>query len=220
MPVTPVTFSLKVAVMLAVRENPVALLIGDVVAVGRGPVRKVQEMPANGLPATSLIAVVKVAVYLLSATRSAVGLSVATWVVALYVTAAAINAFVDTRRSVNDVALTPVTASLNVPVMFEVSATTVALSARGTTVTVGAVVSLAALLTVTDRAADVVVLPAASRATAVRLWAPLAAVVVFHETEYGDVVSSAPIWVVPSMNFTPTTPTLSDAVADTVTAVP
>ena len=84
-PVTPVTFSLKVAVMLAVREKPVALLMGVVLTVGRGPVRNVHDMPANVLPATSLIAVVNVAVYLVSAARSAVGFSVATRVVALYV---------------------------------------------------------------------------------------------------------------------------------------
>ena len=45
--------------------------------------------------------------------------------------------------------------------------------------TVGAVVSLS---TVTLTAAEVVVLPAASRARAVSVWAPLVAVVVFHDT--------------------------------------
>ena len=44
----------------------------------------------------------------------------------------------------------------------------------------GGVVST--LLTVTATAAETVTLPAASRATAVRLWLPLAAVVVFQVT--------------------------------------
>src|SRR5256886_8714905 len=49
----------------------------------------------------------------------------------------------------------------------------------------GGVVSGAALLTVTLTAAEVVRLPAPSRATAVRVWLPLVAVVVFQETAYG-----------------------------------
>ena len=40
----------------------------------------------------------------------------------------------------------------------------------------------AAFETVTESAVDVVALPAASRATAVRVWGPLGAPVVFHET--------------------------------------
>src|ERR1700693_3315968 len=51
--------------------------------------------------------------------------------------------------------------------------------------TVGGVVS--ALLTVTLTAAEVVVLPAASRATAVSVCAPLVAVVLFQVIEYGEV---------------------------------
>ncbi len=43
---------------------------------------------------------------------------------------------------------------------------------------------------------------------------------VFHVTEYGDVVSSAPRFAPSSRNWTPDTPTLSDAEAETVTAVP
>ena len=38
------------------------------------------------------------------------------------------------------------------------------------------------LSTVTVTGAEVVVLPAASRATAVSVWVPLATVVVFHDT--------------------------------------
>src|SRR5437762_538202 len=77
----------------------------------------------------------------------------------------------------------------------------------------GAVVSL---LTVTATAADVVVLPAASRATAVSVWLPFVAVVVFQETEYGEAASSAPRLAPSNLNCTPATPTLSLAVALTV----
>src|SRR6059036_790110 len=72
------------------------------------------------------------------------------------------------------------------------------------------------LSTVTPTAAAVAVFPAASRATAVRLCVPLAAKVVFQETEYGATVSSAPRLTPSSLNWTPTTPTLSEAEAETV----
>src|SRR6266851_4055456 len=71
--------------------------------------------------------------------------------------------------------------------------------------------------TVTFTGAEVVVLPAASRATAVSVWLPAVAVVVFQATEYGAVVTSAPRLAPSSLNWTPTTPTLSEAVAETVT---
>src|SRR5439155_461437 len=59
--------------------------------------------------------------------------------------------------------------------------------------TVGGVVSGGgALATVTVTGAEVVALPAALRASAVRVCEPLAAPVVFQEIEYGAVVSSAP----------------------------
>ena len=78
--------------------------------------------------------------------------------------------------------------------------------------TVGGVRSFA-----TVTATEVVLaLPAASRATAVRVWGPVAAVVVFHETEYGLVVSSAPRLAPSSLNCTPATARLSEAAADTV----
>ena len=70
--------------------------------------------------------------------------------------------------------------------------------------------------TVTVTGAEVVWLPAASRATAVRVCVPPLAVVVSHETEYGVVVSSAPPLTPSSWNWTPATPWLSDAVAVTV----
>src|SRR5206468_10127986 len=79
--------------------------------------------------------------------------------------------------------------------------------------TVGAVVSLS---TVIVTGAEVVRLPAPSRATAVRLCDPLLAPVVSHEIEYGAVVSSAPRLAPSSLNWTPTTPTLSEALALTV----
>jgi hypothetical protein len=58
-------------------------------------------------------------------------------------------------------------------------------------------------------------LPAASLATAVNVCVPFATVEVSHEIEYGDVVSSARL--TPSgLNCTPATPTLSLALAVTV----
>src|SRR5688572_26683673 len=72
-----------------------------------------------------------------------------------------------------------------------------------------------ALVTVT--APEVVVLPAASRARAVSVCDPAAAVVVSHAVEYGTVVSSAPTGEPSTKNWTPTTPMLSDALAVTVT---
>src|SRR5207253_1864228 len=58
------------------------------------------------------------------------------------------------------------------------------------------------------------------RATAVTVWLPLVAVVVFQVTEYGVAVSSAPRFTPSSLNWTPTTPTLSAAVAVTAVVVP
>jgi hypothetical protein len=69
--------------------------------------------------------------------------------------------------------------------------------------------------TVTVILPDVVVFPAASRAVAVRVCVPFPAVVVVHDIEYGDAVSSAPRFAPSSLNWTPDTPILSDAVADT-----
>src|SRR5439155_27238 len=60
-------------------------------------------------------------------------------------------------------------------------------------------------------------LPAASRARAVSVWIPFPAVVVFHATEYGALVSSAPRAAPSRKNWTPATPTLSEAVAVTAT---
>jgi hypothetical protein len=65
--------------------------------------------------------------------------------------------------------------------------------------------------------ADVAVLPAASRATAVSVWAPAATVTVFQITEYGLSVTSAPILVPSTLNCTPATATLSAAQPDTTT---
>src|SRR6267378_4924082 len=79
--------------------------------------------------------------------------------------------------------------------------------------TVGVVVSFE---TVTVTAAAVAVLPAASRATAVSVCAPLLAVVVSQGTAYGAVVSSRPRLAPSRRNWTPATPTLSDALAVTV----
>lgn len=83
--------------------------------------------------------------------------------------------------------------------------------------TVGAVVSALSLRTVTVRAVDVRVLPAASRATARSTCVPLAAVRVFQLIAYGGDVSGAPRFTPLSVNWTDVTPTLSEALADTVT---
>src|SRR5437867_11305247 len=74
----------------------------------------------------------------------------------------------------------------------------------------------AALSTVTLTALAGAVFPAASRATAVRLCVPLLAAMVAHKMAYGAVVSSAPRFAPSSLNCTPTTPTLSVALAETV----
>ena len=79
---------------------------------------------------------------------------------------------------------------------------------------------LAVLLTVTLTAVEVAVLPAASLATAVRLCTPLLTVVVFQVMVKGLEVSSEPKLEPSSLNCTPTTPTLSVAVALTATEVP
>src|SRR2546428_14136206 len=51
---------------------------------------------------------------------------------------------------------------------------------------------------------------------AVRLWTPLVAVVVSHEAAYGATVTSAPRFAPSSLNCTPTMPTVSMALAETV----
>src|SRR6266853_1200398 len=84
--------------------------------------------------------------------------------------------------------------------------------------TVGGVVSGGGPLdTVTVIGAEVVRLPAASRATAVRVCEPLLAAAVFQEIEYGALMSSAPKLAPSILNCTPATPTLSEALAVTVT---
>src|SRR5438132_13359933 len=78
----------------------------------------------------------------------------------------------------------------------------------------------APLATVTVRAADVVALPAASRACAASVCPPLDAVVVFHAVVYGAAVSGAPSGPPSRRNCTLVTPMSSEAVAETVTELP
>ena len=85
---------------------------------------------------------------------------------------------------------------------------TVAPSAGALIFTVGAVVSLE---TVTVTAVEVVVLPAASRATAVSVCDALVAFLVSHASAYGALVPSAPTFAPSTLNCTPTTLTLSVA---------
>ena len=80
--------------------------------------------------------------------------------------------------------------------------------------TAGGVVS--AFDTVTLTGDEVVRFPAASLATAVSVCEPFPTLVVFQEIEYGDVVSSEPRLAPSTRNWTPTTPTLSEAEALTV----
>ena len=70
-----------------------------------------------------------------------------------------------------------------------------------------------ALVTVTDTGGEVAVLPAASRATARMVCAPLATPVEAHGTDQGAVVSSVPTAVPSTSKRTPATPTLSSAEA-------
>ena len=69
------------------------------------------------------------------------------------------------------------------------------------------------LLTVTLMIDEVAVLPAASRAVAEILWEPLDVIVVSQAMVYGEVVSSDPRLTPSSLNWTPKTPTLSEALA-------
>src|SRR5436309_7315434 len=73
-----------------------------------------------------------------------------------------------------------------------------------------------ALSTVTLTALAGAVLPAASRATAVTECFPWAAVEVIQARVYGAAVTSAPRFAPSSLNCTPTTATLSVALAETV----
>jgi hypothetical protein len=83
--------------------------------------------------------------------------------------------------------------------------------------TVGGVASGAPLFTVTVTLALVVEFPAASFAMAVNVCAPFEVVVVFQDVVYGVAVSSAPRLAPSSWNWTLATPTLSVALADTLT---
>src|SRR2546426_1044200 len=106
---------------------------------------------------------------------------------------------------------TPTTPTLVVAVArVGVVPETVAPPAGAVRLTVGGVVSLN---TVTVTVAAVAVLPAASRATAVSVCDALLAAVVSHASAYGAVVSSTPTFAPSRRNWTPTTPTLSDALA-------
>ena len=91
---------------------------------------------------------------------------------------------------------------------------TVAPAAGAVTATsVGAAVSGAAFDTVTVIPAEVVWLPAASRARTLSVCAPLAVEAVFQFNAYGALVSSAPNGAPSSRNCTAATPTLSLALA-------
>ncbi|HTP44344.1 MAG TPA: hypothetical protein VMJ13_07245, partial [Candidatus Acidoferrum sp.] len=92
---------------------------------------------------------------------------------------------------------------------------TVALLAGDVIETVGGVVS--ALFTVTVTTALVAAFPAASFATAASVWLAFETEVVFQEKLYGADVSAAPAFAPSTWNCTLAIPTLSEAVALTVT---
>ena len=77
---------------------------------------------------------------------------------------------------------------------------TVAGLAKNETVGAGVGGGVVMFDTVTDLPAEVTLFPAASLATAVRVCAPLVALVVFQVIEYGAEVSSAPRFVPSSLN--------------------
>src|SRR5205809_44567 len=79
------------------------------------------------------------------------------------------------------------------------------------------VAAVASLNTVTVTAADVVLSFPTRRSSDLSVCDALLAAVVFHETAYGAVVASTPRLAPSSLNCTPTTPTLSEALAVTVT---
>ena len=73
------------------------------------------------------------------------------------------------------------------------------------------------LFTVTVTVAAVAWLPAASAATAVSACEPFVEPRLFQKTWYGALVTGAPRFAPSSLNWTDATPTLSEAVAETVT---
>ena len=89
---------------------------------------------------------------------------------------------------------------------------------KATLILIPIVTAGALLSTVTVTTTDVVLLPAASRATAANVCDPLVAVAVSHGTANGADVSSAPSGAPSRRNCTPTTPVLSEAFAVTVIA--
>src|SRR5207245_961400 len=125
-----------------------------------------------------------------------------------------VSRIVVAEAPVRGAALTPLNVTAVAPVKFVPVIVTMVPS--GPLVGVRLVI-VGGITTVTLTADEVVWLPAASRATAVKLCEPLLAMVVFHEIEYGAVVSSAPRSTPSSFNCPPTMPTLAAALAVTVT---
>src|SRR3989344_3073981 len=93
---------------------------------------------------------------------------------------------------------------------------TVALLDGVETEMLGNMVSRKALKTTTATGKEVAVFPAASRATAVTVWAPFDTGAVSQDIEYGLAVSSLPILAPSILNWTPVTPVASEAVAEMV----
>src|SRR5205807_8655692 len=79
--------------------------------------------------------------------------------------------------------------------------------------TVGGVVSVVVLSTVTDTEALVVEFPAVSVATAVKTWAPFESNFVSSGYAYGGAMTALPVFVPSALNWTLATATLSVAFA-------
>jgi hypothetical protein len=91
----------------------------------------------------------------------------------------------------------------------------------GVLVAVGVGVGVGAVFdTVTETAVAVPTFPAASLACAFNVWLPLLTFVLSQAMLYGTLVTGAPSGAPSSRNWTLVTPTLSEALAETVTAAP
>src|SRR5260221_12867715 len=102
---------------------------------------------------------------------------------------------------------TPATATLSLALAETATVPETVEAAPGLVIeTDGGVTSLD---TVTGTPAEVVTLPAASRATAVSVWLAFAAAVGFQDTEWGGAVASGPRLTPSSLDWTPTTAMLS-----------
>src|SRR2546426_887177 len=189
-----------------------ALIVVEPLTVA--PAAGAVTLTVGGAVSFTTVTVIAVAVVVLPAASRATAVSVCDALLAVVVShAIAYGAIVSSTPTLAPSRRnwTPTTPTLSDALaLIVVVPETVAPFAGAVRLTVGGVVSLS---TVPVTAAAVAVLPAASRATAVNVCDALLAVVVSHAIAYGAVVSSTPRLAPSSRNWTPTTPTLSDALA-------